>query len=321
MRFLRRPAGDDDPAAEQRRQRSEELVAAGGIPLDAQERIARQSQPGAVWTSDLSVDELAALRGMDYEPVAQVLGSSLYRVGWVNTGWLTGMGARSFAWGTVAPQENAALTESLFQARALALNRLVMEAQGLGAEGVVGVRLSIRRWEWAMGMAEFTVLGTAVRQRGVAPPKEPFTSTLSGQDMARLLRTGHRPLRLVMGASAQQAVAIFGGMLGGYGTVSNWSNQEVRAYSQAMHQAQHNSRQRMAAEAGRAGAHGVVGVQIDSSVLEYPMGSESVQGRIVQWVVLGTAVAEAEARGDSPRPAMLVHLNDGGSDDVRSTIP
>lgn len=312
MRFFRGGGGSAGVSPEQlaRAERSRQMVEGGGIPLEAEERIERQREEGATFTSDLSVDELAALRGIGYRPVALVMGSSLYRMGWINTGMGVLGGRSSMSWGAVEPLENAALTSALFEARARAVHRLVLEASGLKAEGVVGVRLEIKRWEWATGMAEFTVLGTAVRRIGQPPAAEPFTSTLNGQDMAKLVMAGYRPLRLVMGASAFQAVAFFGGSLGmmGQGAVSAWSNQEVASYTRALRLAQATGRQRMAQEAGQAGSAGVVGVEIDSHILEYPTGSESVGGRIVEWVILGTAVAPQASPPELPRPSMVVPL-------------
>lgn len=315
MRFLRGgnqgPAESPEDQAQRlaRDEKSRALVEAGGIPLQAQLRIEQQRASGGVWTSDLSVNEAAALRGTGYEPVALVMGSSLYRMSWINTGWNTA-GRGMYGYSTIPTTENAGLTRSLFEARSRAIHRLLLEARGLGAEGVVGVRLTVRRWDWANGMAEFTVLGTAIRRPGATPPSEPFTSTLSGQDFAKLLSAGYFPLRLVMGASAQQAVAFFGG---GFGGVSLWRNTEVTAFSQALFQAQHASRQRLAQEAAAAGGRGVVGVEIDSHVLEYPMGSESAQGRIVQWVVLGTAVTPRSVSTAPPRPVMVIPLRAKGA--------
>jgi uncharacterized protein YbjQ (UPF0145 family) len=288
------------------------MVEGGGIPLEAQERIEHQREEGGVFTSDLSVDELAALRGIGYEPMALVMGSSLYRMGWISTGMGMGMGmGRMMNWGAIEPQELTYLTAALAESRARAIHRLVLETEGLGAEGVVGVRLVVKRWEWATGMAEFTVLGTAVRRVGHAAPEVPFTSTLSGQDMAKLISCGYRPVALVMGAIAFQAVAFFGGglgMRGGFG-VSSWYNQEVTSYSRALHQAQGVGRQRMANEAFRVGAAGVVGVEIESHVLEYSTGSETVGGRIVEWVILGTAVVPQTGSQKPPQPTLVVPLN------------
>jgi uncharacterized protein YbjQ (UPF0145 family) len=328
MRFLRRgPSTSETPEETsvrlERVERSRQLVEAGGIPLEAEERIRRQQEKGGVWTSDLSVDELAALRGVGYEPVAQVLGSSLYRLGWINTGWSQGRGlglglGGMYAYGAMQPEENQALTRSLIEARSRAVHRLLMEARGLQAEGVVGVRLKVTHWDWAQGMSEFTVLGTAVRRSGVPPSAEPFTSTLTGQDLAKLLSTGYFPVRLVMGASAQQALAFFGRGFGGY---SAWTNNEVAPFSRAMHQAQTAARQRLGLEAGQAGASGVVGVEFTSNVIEYATGSEAVLGRIVEWVILGTAVMPRATSVAAPKPTLVVPLRSRRTADVGSINP
>ena len=316
MRFFRGGGGAGGqltPDQQQRLEQSRQMVEAGGIPLEAQERIKRQVTEGGAYTSDLSVDEMAALRSIGYRPTAMVLGSSLYRMGWISTGWGNlGGGFSGMGYGGSEPQENAMLTSGLMEARQRAIHRLSLEAQGLGAEGVVGVRLKINRWEWATGMAEFTVIGTAVAKEGAAPPPgPPFTSTLSGQEMAKLIAAGHRPLRLVMGASAYQAIAYFGGLgmgrMGGIG-VSAWTNQEVASYTLAIARAQDMSRRRLAREAADVNAGGVVGVEIESHVLEFPTGSESVGGRIIEWVILGTAVSPHADAPKFEKPKMVISL-------------
>ncbi|HVD02678.1 MAG TPA: heavy metal-binding domain-containing protein [Candidatus Dormibacteraeota bacterium] len=314
MRFFRGGGGaGTGPTPEQlaRAERSRQMVEAGGIPLEAQERIQRQSESRGAYTSDLSVDELAALRAVGYRPLAMVLGSSLYRMGWISTGY-NGMGGGFYGmnFGAMEPQENTGLTSALREARERAIRRLMLEAQGLGAEGVVGVRLRINRWEWATGMAEFTVIGTAVAKDGHQRQGRPFTSTLSGQDMSKLLASGYEPVSLVMGASAYQAVAFFGGGMGRMGGigVSAWSNQEVTSYSLALHRAQDHGRRRLAQEAAEVGASGVVGVEIESHILEFPTGSETVGGRIVEWVILGTAVSPLTNPPPLSRPKMVIPL-------------
>ena len=43
----------------------------------------------------------------------------------------------------------------MYHARELAMTRMEEEADQLGADGVVGVRLDIGRYEWGKDMAEF----------------------------------------------------------------------------------------------------------------------------------------------------------------------
>ena len=204
MGFLRR---DDDDAqsdaqpqaegtavarAEAPHQATYEAGSLAGIPDSGRERIARMKQEVArgFFTSDLSVNEFLLVKQSGFEPLGLVLGSSIYHIGWQQAGWNQS-------------QELAVLTQAMYHARELAMTRMEEEADQLGADGIVGVRLDIGRYEWGADLAEFISVGTAVRHRGGelhrAPGGRPFTSDLSGQDFATLLRAGYRPVGLVMG--------------------------------------------------------------------------------------------------------------------------
>ena len=63
------------------------------------------------------------------------------------------------------------LSEAMYTARELAMTRMEEEADQLGADGIVGVRLDIGRYEWGEDMAEFIAIGTAIkhRERRAAP--------------------------------------------------------------------------------------------------------------------------------------------------------
>lgn len=71
---------DDDATLAARQQESIVALEEGRLPLAAQERIDELRQ-GAPWTSDLTVDELAAIRHAGFEPVGMVMGSSVYFIG------------------------------------------------------------------------------------------------------------------------------------------------------------------------------------------------------------------------------------------------
>jgi hypothetical protein len=69
-----------------------ELIEQGHIPVAAAERLARFTEPGAdagqsttVFSSDLAVSEWSALARLDVKPITQVMGSSIYHVGWQPT--------------------------------------------------------------------------------------------------------------------------------------------------------------------------------------------------------------------------------------------
>ncbi len=71
-------------------------------------------------------------------------------------------------------QEMEVLSQAMYGARELAMTRMEEEADQLGADGIVGVRLDIGRYEWGANMAEFIAIGTAVkhRERRAAPRAE-----------------------------------------------------------------------------------------------------------------------------------------------------
>ena len=69
-----------------------------------------------------------------------------------------------------------------------AIARMRAEAIGIGADGVIDVRLSKRAVDH--DQMEFTARGTAFRSNGSTHLRTPFTTTLDGQDFAKLLSVG-----------------------------------------------------------------------------------------------------------------------------------
>ena len=75
----------------------------------------------------------------------------------------------------------------------------------MGADGIVGVKLTIKRLEWDESLLEFIAIGTGVVHGAGhagfrAHDGGPFTSDLSGQDFWSLLHAGYRPVEMVMGS-------------------------------------------------------------------------------------------------------------------------
>src|SRR5690348_3753691 len=105
--------GQEDEATRQRREASQQSLAQGGLPLNAIDRLreqaGRQNTPGHIFTGDLSVNELMLIRQAGYEPLGQVMGSSIYHIGWQWTPMWTG-----------SSTELTVLTQSFYNARHLA---------------------------------------------------------------------------------------------------------------------------------------------------------------------------------------------------------
>jgi uncharacterized protein YbjQ (UPF0145 family) len=214
-----------------------------GIPASGRERIARMKQDVArgFFTSDLSVNEFLLVKESGFEPVGLVLGSSIYHIGFQQAMWNQN-------------QEMTVLTQAMYHARELAMTRMEEEADQLGADGIVGVRLEIGRYDWGADLAEFIAVGTAVRHReGVlhrAPNGRPFTSDLSGQDFSTLLRAGYRPAGLVMGNCVYHVARQ--GMLASLKQIGR--NVEMPNFTQALYEARELAMERMQDEADEAQA-------------------------------------------------------------------
>jgi len=287
------------------------------------------ARPGGAWGSALSAQEFAVIRSVGFEPVGQVFGAAVYAAG----------DARGYdcpgAWGAsgaAAPGQPAIqlsgqgdpgsfgpLVEAIYQARRTAIDRMTAECAGLGAHGVVGVRLSRRTFP--LGGLEFTAIGTAVRAPGAAHgPGAPFTCGTSGQDFARLVMAGWVPAGLALGISIgsrhdDRAAAR---------QTRQWSgNVEVVGWTELVNQSQHDARGRLEGEVRRFGAEGVViaGMQMRVRQSDCPV----MAGRhdhVVEVTLTGTAIARFSRAG--PRragPALAVMtLDPRRSQSVRISI-
>ncbi len=261
-----------------------------GIPESGRERIERMKKDASrgFFTSDLSINEFLLVKQAGFEPLGLVLGSSIYHIGFQQAMWNQN-------------QEMGVLTQAMYHARELAMTRMEEEADQLGADGIVGVRLDIGRYEWGADLAEFIAVGTAVKHRGGelhrAPNGRPFTSDLSGQDFATLLRTGYRPVGLVMGNCvyhvAHQGLRAAWRQLG--------RNQEQPTYTQALYEARELAMERMQLEANELQAVGVVGARI----VERSHGWGS---HVIEFFAVGNGVVPISGEHVIEQPTMVVPL-------------
>jgi uncharacterized protein YbjQ (UPF0145 family) len=244
-----------------------------GIPEAGRARL--QQNRAGLFTSDLSVNEFLLIKQAGFDPVGLVVGSSIYHIGIQMAGW-----KRS--------QELRVLSEAMYNARQLAMTRMEEEADQLGADGVVGVRLDVGRYEWGQDMAEFIAIGTAIKHReGVlhrAPSGRPFTSDLSGQDFWTLMRTGHRPVGMVMGTCVYHVA--HRGML--QSMAQTGRNVELANFTQALYDARELAMERMQSEAEEIKAEGIVGVQLQEK--SHGWGSHTIE-----FFAIGTGIVPAES--------------------------
>ena len=264
-----------------------------GLPIHARNRLAAMT-PGAgrkgLFTSDLSVNEFLLVKEAGFDPLGLVVGSSIYHIGWQKPAFNQS-------------QELETLTQAMYHARELAMTRMVEEADSIGADGIVGVRLEVGRQEWGENLAEFIAIGTAIRARNGeshrAPNGRPFTSDLSGQDFWTLTKAGYRPVSFVMGNCVYHV---------GYQGIKQWFSQvgqniEMPTYTQALYDARELALARMQAEAEELQADGIVGATIRES-------SHGWGSHVIEYFAVGTSIVATRADHTIPAPSLTLPLSD-----------
>jgi len=252
------------------------------LPTGAAERLRAMRGTGdhpAFFTSDLTIDEFLLVEQAGFEALGLVLGSSIYHVGFQWQKWSVS-------------QELPVLTRAMYDARELAMTRMEEEADLLGGDGVVGVRLVFKQYAMEEGVLEFQAIGTAIRHRERkrsyrTKDNRPFTSDLSGQDLWKLVRAGYRPVSLAMGACVYHIAHLsFMQTLKQAGR-----NQEMKVYTEATYAARELALERMQAEAVQRGGSGVVGARVEES--NWGWGANAIE-----FFAVGTAVTRMDGAAE-----------------------
>jgi uncharacterized protein YbjQ (UPF0145 family) len=281
--------------AEQDAEESRRRIEAGGLPLAAEARLrelaASEGKPG-LFTSDLSVHEFTLLAGYGVRPITQVMGSSIYNVGWQPVYYNV-------------PTEVTVLSGAFNHCRGLAFKRLVEEAQLARADAVVGVRILQGAHDWAARSIEFVAVGTAVRLPPHMHHPEGHTvlTDLSGQEFVLLCKAGVRPMGIAAHTSVHYVPASWQtqqATVGGFGG-SSWANQELRDFTQGVYDAREKAVGTVVYQAEKLGADGIVGVQIDEHARTHSVKRNMVdcEDLEVTFHVMGTAIREDPALAKS----------------------
>ncbi|MGH2449580.1 MAG: heavy metal-binding domain-containing protein [Chloroflexota bacterium] len=256
---------------------------------------------GGLFTSDLSVAEFVLADQAGVKPISQVMGSSVYHVGWQN------MPRGSFG-GFGRSTELQAMTQALNESRQIALKRMEEEADRVGANAVVGVRIDRGGYDFAPGLVEFSALGTAVRVPGLSEGR-PAVTNLSGQDFWKLHQAGYWPLGVAAGSTVYY-------VMGGWQTqmansfYGSYANMELQDFTAGLYQARNAAMHRLQAQARHLGATGVVGVEIEQTHVEQEAGSGggSRTDMIFTFHALGTAIIESDAEQQIPAVSTVLTL-------------
>lgn len=243
-----------------------------------------------LFTSDLSVNEFLLVNEAGFEPMGLVVGCSIYQIGMQISAWTQN-------------QEMKVLTQAMYHARELAMSRMDAEATALGADGVTGVRLTVRQLAWGENLAEFLAIGTAVRHKerpGAfrTAAGKPFNSDLSGQDFWTLLRAGYRPVGLVMGTCVYHVA---------HRSLGRWfkqfgQNTELENFTEALYSARELAMERMQVEALRLHARGIVGARIEE-------GRYGWASHVLEYFAVGTAVVPIREDHHIPSPQLVMSMD------------
>jgi uncharacterized protein YbjQ (UPF0145 family) len=115
---------------------------------------AGSDRPEGIFTSDLSGKDFALLTAAGYNVLGLVMGVCVYHVARQSAGaWMKNQNQNV---------ELTLITTALYESRELAMGRMQDDALGLGAQGVVGVRVQERTHAWGSHIIEFLAIGTAV---------------------------------------------------------------------------------------------------------------------------------------------------------------
>lgn len=283
---------EEESAGEQAREREQaaslQRIEQGGIPLSAERRLDElRGSSSALFTSDLGVSDFALAELAGLRPLSQVMGSSIYKVGWQQMPWGGGWLSQG------ASQELRVLSEAWNEARRRALGRLEEEARRAGADAVVGVDLRRGEHDWAADAVEMVAVGTAVRVPGADASAAPVLTDLSVADFWKLRQAGVAPLGVVAATSVFYITASWSTQR----LTSGWQrfqpNQELADFTQGVYDAREGALRHLTNQAEGLGAGGVVGVGIDQKTETHRVDRNNSEREdlIVTFHVVGTAIA------------------------------
>jgi uncharacterized protein YbjQ (UPF0145 family) len=284
------------PGDEERRAAAVDLerIAAGGIPLGAEQRLKRiATTDSAVFSSDLSAKEYAVAQASGLTPIAQVMGSSVVRSGWQDYTWTSRQ--RLIV-------EVPSIAEPWNLSRQRAFDRLRQEAQFAGADAVIGIEMIAQPLPSGRGNVEYIVFGTAVRDNALqrTAGSGPRMCALSGQDVAKLRQIGAETVG-VIGHTAVVGVALSGWanqMMGSW-----WGNQEVPQITEGVYMARRLAMDEVRRQGNAVGANEMVISELTHEIDHLgESGGVSQHVFIISMHVLGTAIVLG---AHEPYPAPL----------------
>jgi hypothetical protein len=253
-------------AANERRQADiQQALQSGHVPRATRERLEGARSGALPWTATLTPAELMVVRSHGLRPIASVSATC-----WLHHGW---------SW-----------TEGHAQGWEMALRRLRMEAKAAGANAILDVKMRTI----PLGIehsTDFSLIGTAVRMKGLQPSAEPIVATVPALEFVKLLESDVVPTGLAIGAQ--------------YDWLTDWRGRTNQVWagnteSTALSQFWEVIRQRAHAELRRSAqgqGNGVLAHVNFSQMFEFEGGENKPKRFLGRHIVIATTV---DARASVP---------------------
>jgi uncharacterized protein YbjQ (UPF0145 family) len=261
-----------------------------------------RGRSSAVRSSLLSVPGHVGVEACGFRVAGEVMGCIVESIGF--TGW-AGCGYGGYGvggGGLLGGFGGVSTTVTSGQAGGCdtALYRMLLECQSLGGDGVVGVRLEQRHL--GQGNREFVALGTAIRAAGDQRPARLFSTTLNGQDFAKLLQGGWMPASVAIGIS----VAIRHDDWATRSQASAWTyNTEVSGYTELVNHVRADARSQLARRVGALYADGAITSSMQLSIHAQEVG-ENHTDHVAESRLVGDAVVRFHKKGTTPPKSLTI---------------
>lgn len=309
--WFRKQSDEEKKWHEQNDRRSietQEALKNGQLPPYVNKRLQEQKEGILPWTSNLSVNDWLILNQYGVKPVGQVMGSSYYHMAYSKSDF-------SGQWGSGYLH---AIERGLRENRELALQRLKMEAQALGAQAVVDVKLYQKKQDYYSHAVEFVAIGTAVKIDSQISVKEPVLCSVNAVELAKLMMSGMFPVGFVLGISVYYQFT----SVRDRNITQSWfvGNKEMTTYTEAVYKVRHQAIKDMKDQARSVSAQGILAHDTELTVIPIEVEraeNDEREDHILEFIASGTAVIEF-----STKPIQAIQLgfslndNRGGSVDV-----
>jgi uncharacterized protein YbjQ (UPF0145 family) len=258
-----------------------------------------------VHTSLLSVPAAVSLDAAGFDIIGDTMGSAVLRSSWYavgGCGWTIGGGpakvyGTNSRWNGFGPYVGRVM-----DGYRRALSRLSTEAVAMGADGVVDIRISDHHV--AEGCREYSVIGTAVRARSRVHATRPFTTVLSGSEVAKLVVSGWVPMSLELAMEVAIRHDDEFTQSQDRRSMINRDNVEIAGYTKLATYTRQSVRQKLMAKIASAGADGVVVSKLTFSLRDRDQGAGH-HDHIAESMIVGTSIGSFVSRYFTAPPAPL----------------